>query len=289
MEIVINDFSLDGQFSSLEDFYKSLREYTLEALKALNEEKIEVLKSYELYERKVTETSSFYEVIQKRGEPEITRMKRLLTQMMLNPPYWNDFKKHNCEDVYCCNYSDRKNDYCLAEACERDKVVFSFINEKFKENTFRIYKNDTVIEIYNIYNKKILLDFLYDKNIIKECQYCDLYFNELKINFCKSSDRNYTMEFFNDNSLSKSDKSKILYGLKQFMFKMEAGEDLCRFSKSIYEDINEFRCSIDDKREVRIFYFRERNCINLLNGFIKKEQNLPKNEIEKARKLRKMF
>lgn len=285
MQIILNDFSLDGQFENEESFYSSLRENSIKVLKLISEQKFQLLKSYNFYQRKVTNDLNLYEIIQRRGEPEITRFKGLLSEILINPPYWEESKKQDENVNYIFkNYASGNN--CLGEACERDKIVFSFVNQDFNEPKLEIMKDEKSVEIINIYRNRILLDLLYELELIREKEYFKSYFNYPKVKFCEVDEKEYTMEIFDDESLNKKDKTKIVSDFKQFMFKLEMGEELGRFSKNIYEDINEFRSNIDG-REVRIFYFRQEDEINLLNGFIKKQQTIPKQEIEKAKRLRK--
>jgi phage-related protein len=51
-------------------------------------------------------------------------------------------------------------------------------------------------------------------------------------------------------------------------------------SKQVRDDLFELR--LRGKREVRIFYIFRKNKVILLSGFLKKTQELPKKEIEKA-------
>ena len=55
MDVVLNDYAIDSQFSSIDNFVDSLAEYTLPALDFLKNKSGILLKSYETYGRKITD------------------------------------------------------------------------------------------------------------------------------------------------------------------------------------------------------------------------------------------
>jgi phage-related protein len=57
----------------------------------------------------------------------------------------------------------------------------------------------------------------------------------------------------------------------------------------MFDDIFEFRTNINAGREIRIFYFRTGDTIQLLNGFVKKTKSTPESEKMIAKSLRKKF
>lgn len=99
MEIIINDFSLDGQFSGEEQFVDSLYEYTLPMLKDLEKVDTTVIRSYYSYEYKVTNDKTLNDILITRGNPEITKLKGQLQKMFFEEPYWEDSLK-SVEDIY---------------------------------------------------------------------------------------------------------------------------------------------------------------------------------------------
>ncbi|WP_252235871.1 hypothetical protein [Clostridium sp. ZS1] len=75
MDIIINDFSLDGQFSGDEQFIESLYENTLPILTDLEKVDATILRSYYSYEAKVTKDKTLNDLLITRGNPEITKLK----------------------------------------------------------------------------------------------------------------------------------------------------------------------------------------------------------------------
>lgn len=100
---------------------------------------------------------------------------------------------------------------------------------------------------------------------------------ERKILFFK----NYFMDFF--MSLDNGAKKKVAYVLD--MLKVEERLN-SKFVKYIREGIFEIRASHEGNIYRAFFVFDEGNIVMLFNGFQKKTQKTPENEIKKAIKLK---
>lgn len=100
---------------------------------------------------------------------------------------------------------------------------------------------------------------------------------ERKILFFK----NYFMDFF--MSLDNGAKKKVAYVLD--MLKVEERLN-SKFVKYIREGIFEIRASHAGNIYRAFFVFDEGNIVMLFNGFQKKTQKTPENEIKKAIKLK---
>ena len=88
MDIIINDFSLTGQFDSVDEFteyvYSELRPL-LEQLSNLN---CDIFKDYDTYNCKVTKGQTLHDVFKIYGDPQITRIKSILSNLINDEPYW---------------------------------------------------------------------------------------------------------------------------------------------------------------------------------------------------------
>ena len=80
MDYFLNEYSLRGQFKDTDEFYDSLREYTLPVLKKIEKEKYCVIwKKDDLWNQNVCENLSMLDVLhmKERGRTEITVLKSL--------------------------------------------------------------------------------------------------------------------------------------------------------------------------------------------------------------------
>lgn len=96
--------------------------------------------------------------------------------------------------------------------------------------------------------------------------------------------KNYFIEFF--LSLKDGAKKKVAYVLDMIKTQERLNSN---FVKSIRDGIYELRASHNGNIYRAFFIFDEGNIVMLFNGFQKKTQKTPNNEIEKALKLKNEY
>ena len=96
--------------------------------------------------------------------------------------------------------------------------------------------------------------------------------------------KNYFIEFF--LSLEDGAKKKVAYVLDMIKTQERLNSN---YVKSIRDGIYELRASHNGKIYRAFFIFDEGNIVMLFNGFQKKTQKTPNNEIEKALKLKNEY
>ena len=96
--------------------------------------------------------------------------------------------------------------------------------------------------------------------------------------------KNYFIEFF--LSLEDGAKKKVAYVLDMIKTQERLNSN---FVKSIRDGISELRASHNGNIYRAFFIFDEGNIVMLFNGFQKKTQKTPNNEIEKALKLKNEY
>ena len=96
--------------------------------------------------------------------------------------------------------------------------------------------------------------------------------------------KNYFIEFF--LSLEDGAKKKVAYVLDMIKTQERLNSN---FVKSIRDRIYELRASHNGNIYRAFFIFDEGNIVMLFNGFQKKTQKTPNNEIEKALKLKNEY
>jgi phage-related protein len=85
-------------------------------------------------------------------------------------------------------------------------------------------------------------------------------------------------------SLSKDDRRVIGEDIKTVEYGFPIGMPVCR---KLGNKLYEVRSNVSDKRIARVIFTIESSYMVLLNGFIKKDQKTPKNEIELALRRKK--
>ncbi|MGH4140862.1 hypothetical protein [Clostridium sp.] len=251
MSVIVNDFSLDGQFLSIEEFLDSLAEITLPTLKILENLEVKIHKSYETYNIMITKNKSLYDLINIKGSAETARLK-----MMLINPYWSDEIKSSNKSIYKCEYTTSMNGYCLAEALERTLPVVSFVHDKFLESSIKIKKDNEEFMLDNLCNKNILLKIFRQTGKIDSLKYL-LLKHSLYDSFGLSLGRDLFRELVDEAHLHNDDLIVIVDDMEKLIELTVKGEDPGRLSKPIEGKIKEFRTTLSGRREIRILYFEK--------------------------------
>lgn len=282
MSVIINDFSLDGQFKEIETFIESLFDNMIPMLDILESLNIQMLSSYSIYDLKVTENTKLYDIIKIKGVPEIVKFKKQLNELFFDEPFWESEPLSDNSSVYECEFSDKTNIHCLAEALERKNPVLSFEHDYFKQGVIVIKKDGADSTINNLYSKESLIENFREVGIIDSLKYLLLKHN-LKDSFGLSLGKNYFKDLCEETNLKEDDIDVIIEDINKLIDFKSKNLDPGRLSKTIDGKLKEFRTSLSDSRQIRIFYFEVYKRIVFLNGFLKKTEETPKNEIDKAK------
>lgn len=283
MDAIINDFSLNGQFESPEKFFDSLAENTLPAFQDLLCQKYEVLKSYTTYARKISSNMTLYDTLRTqrfRGYPEATRFKSFLSSCSENP-FWSDSPQTDCSAEYYVDQisgEDAILPNCITEALTRNAVVLSFVKSDFKNSEILIYKNGQAHKIQNVYDGETTGRALFCRGQIGLSELLMHGKYDLPIVFAHSNQKYYADEGFVEGSLSIHDGLVILENFRKSIEFICKGQLKSRFTDSIthkQETYYEFRCSLPDKKEFRIYYFWHQENLVYLNSIVKKTPQIP--------------
>lgn len=283
MGVIINDFSLDGQFKDVDEFLDSLSSLTLPMLDVLQNLRINILSSYNSYNMLVTKDKNLYDMMAIKGSGEIRKLKRKLQELLFDDPFWDaDIK--SIYEIYECDYTNKKSAYCLAEAIERNFPVISFEHSKFKESCIEIKKNNEIESVKNLFNQESMLQILREERVITHLKYFVLKYS-MDESFGLRYGKNYFDELVEVATLSIDDQSHIISDMEQLIIRQSSGEDTGRFSDTIDGKLKEFRTSLTNNRQIRFFYFEQGKKIIFLNGFLKKTPKTPASEISKAKRI----
>ncbi len=188
MDVVLNELSLDAQYATetmfLDDLQKVVKITTLfEKLQG-----IVLLKNQNLWNSKITTTKTLQQLLYIKGNPLLTKLRANLLKLTSNPPYWEEDRRHNCEEN---TYLYRNNDICnsgIAESVERDRSILSFTHDVFQDTSLLVHKNDSDVCIDNFLNFKSTLLSLLKTGAIDENSFCKYYFHETNLDFVLLND-----------------------------------------------------------------------------------------------------
>ncbi len=149
MDIVLNDKSLDGQFTE-HNFWEYMRKEVIPSLQMFEELGCALYKEYNTYNRPVTEDKNLLAFLKMQGNPVADSLKNYLVQLSGRKPFWNDEIKTKEENDYFCKIQEIPN--CITEAYERDGMVYSFQNKNFGQMHLDIKCNGIDDKVRNAFN-----------------------------------------------------------------------------------------------------------------------------------------
>ena len=289
MDIIINDKSLDGQFSSVDDFLDSVFEYTLPLLELIDEKKMRLLKSQSTYSRNVTCNSTLVELFRiNSNNTELTMLKRELVAKLCDEPFWEDDSQTCLKSHYYYN-EDLEKPSSITEVVERKGILLSFMHNLFKDDFLHIEKDMELCRVRNAYKKEQMLKHFIEKKVISGMEYLQFSKFQMEIVFCELEQVCHIRNLFDENEFEISDYIKVKDNIEHMIDCILEGKS-CRFTKDMkVQNVSlfEFRTTVSASRELRMFYVYQNQKIVFLNGCIKKSEKTPKNDLQLAIKLAK--
>jgi hypothetical protein len=260
--------SLSGQFSSVDEFVSGgvltkfiglLRE--IKNLDAL------LYKKYDFFISKITRDNSIRDVLVgtiSRKFDEIRRFKTLLSCLFDNP-YWEDNQKHrdNVSYMYNGNCVTGKS---LAEACERDRIVASFVHKDFHSGCIAVVREGTEILLDNLVCEENCFEMARNRGIISFEEYCIKKFAGGKLDFSSINKK----EGF--PLITREEEDLFLKGIKKFTvltwpeinkdigFEYKEYNENKKYFKSFKKKIHKFRIS----EKYRCFGYVEQGIFHVL-------------------------
>ena len=152
MELILNDYSLNGQFENTDDFIDDLYVNIIPCLYFAEQENYVLLKSYTSYNSQVTKNQKLNEIIREsKGSAEIQRFKSFLSQLAFTEPYWDDDKK-TPKNIKAS---------CLTECYFRSGILLSFCHDDYSNKEIYVSINNNKSILLNAHSKKMLLENLH--------------------------------------------------------------------------------------------------------------------------------
>lgn len=286
MELILNDLSLRGQFTTIDDFEDYYVDYLKCIIDFVKKEQIPFYKKSDTYNRMIVKGVSLEQYLREASnQPVATMIKKAIVEMAYCEPYWDMDDMQSRIDIEY-KYPDKQGEpNCFTEAIERKCPIVSMREDKTLKTKITCYRDNELVEITDITDIKTLLDAYLQDDIKNVRVVMENYPVGKKINCAELSGRCYTEEALLDNNLSMQDVQKFVMNIQTLIQDKSSGRK-SHWWDNIKEDICEYRLSISDGRELRIL-FQWGEALTFLNGFIKKTEKTPKWEIALAEKIKK--
>lgn len=284
MEIVLNDFSVTGQFASLDEFVDYVLGKLSPVLDCMVEREIPFLKKQDFYSSRITSDMSLHDILLRTGDPALAVIRRYISALAYQQPYWDDDLKSRVDVSY--DYPAKGQEpNCFTEVIERKGALLSFPSGEFQDAEFTCRRQDEMVSVYNITEKKSFLR-AYLKDGMHHVRYIlEKYPYSKKVTLATIAGKCYAEEALLSNDLTVDDLQNIIRTIPRMLEGMEKGEKN-DYWDSLRDGIFEYRVHVSGSRIFRLFFFQEGGVI-FLNGFIKKTQTTPPEEIAKAIKIKR--
>ncbi len=288
MDIVFNDYSLDGQFNAVEEFLLWMNKEWRKLFDYLKEHNIALYKKSDFYLRRITKDTSVQDLLRITGDPLVTKLRTDIINLAYSSPYWDEegIQKTDLNNIYKCIRDDDLPN-CFSEAIERDRVVLSVVNNDFLAEKYTYCKNEQTGNLTNLIDFKSFLNWLLDSEMYSVRYVFENYAFERKIKFAEITGKCYAEEALLQNDLTIDDMKSILHHILDLISALAKGRKT-RFWDSLEDGIFEYRITISSGREFRLLFVQD-EAIVFLNGFIKKEQKTPSRELDKAKLIKNAY
>jgi hypothetical protein len=184
MEILFNELSLHGQFTNIENFVKVELIGLITLLKKLEHFSVQLLKKSTAWNCLITEHYTLHNLLTSkefRSNDEITRFKSAIANLT-REPFWDNNSLQDPRGIYVLGTKNISGS-SVAEACERDKSIISFINSEFSFNPMVVLKNEIEITLVNLVDSSQLIQLLWQKKLITFETYIKAEFGNGKLRF----------------------------------------------------------------------------------------------------------
>lgn len=297
MDLIMNDFSITGQFESLDEFLDSIYTNTLPMLNGIYSQDNNLYKTYNAYDLKIFDDVTINTLIQNskyNAYSEVSSLKIMLCSL-LEEPYWEDDPCTDYDSDYECKYMGKftgKEPNCFSEALERKANLISFEHNEFKDFKIDILKNIENFYINNAFNKESLGEILFRNKEIGFSEYLMSKKHQIDIIFSNRRSVYFADEPYTSGQIDYNDVISIKKDFDKSLEYIAQGNLTSRFSDSINHKgytYYEFRCSLANSREFRIYYCIHKRKYVYFNSVIKKTQTINKAIKDKSVELIKEY
>nr|VFK38810.1 MAG: hypothetical protein BECKTC1821E_GA0114239_10031 [Candidatus Kentron sp. TC] len=188
MEILFNECSLVGQFPNRNDFLENGLRLFLGVLKEMRRiDSTLLLKKSDAWEKMATPKDNLHALLVDRTSDEILRLKSAIVELT-REPFWDSNSRQSPDSTYLLDGIDIRGS-SPAEACERDKVIVSFLSSPTSSDPLKITRDGTDIPLSNLVRPGRLPDLLRDTGEIPFETYLKTRFSGGKLDFSEIDEK----------------------------------------------------------------------------------------------------
>jgi hypothetical protein len=184
MEILFNELSLTGQFPDIDAFIKTGLLPFIGVLKEMQGFSTLLLNKTDAWKMMATPTRTLNSLLidnTQRNNDEFRKLKTAIADL-IKEPFWDSDRKQDADTTYFLDGADIGGS-SPAEACERDKVVVSFVSSPASSDPLDILRNGKHVPLLNLTRSGRLREVLWDDKQISFELYLKARFSGGKLDF----------------------------------------------------------------------------------------------------------
>jgi hypothetical protein len=190
MQILFNELSLVGQFSDANVFVNTGLLPFIGVLREMQGFSTLLLKKSDVWSRLVTQSTTLHAILigdTLRTFDEVRRLKSAIADLT-KEPFWDNDSKQEPTYAYILAGLDIRGS-SPAEACERDKILASFIASPRSVNPLCVEKNGVLNQLLNLTRTGELTEHLWSTNQISFEDYLKCRFSTGKLDFSRVDEK----------------------------------------------------------------------------------------------------
>ena len=233
--IIINELSLNGQFSDSRDFWMTGMPPFHRAVKdAISLGMKYMYKQSQFYTMQATPNETLYSLLsakETRIIDEARRYKITLTRAITDEPFWDLAPKQDVNAHYLIGENDVSGS-SIAEAEARTGCLLSFIRSSYVNDPIIVQKDGIDIPVRNIWDEKQLYVILFEHGELSLKEYIISRFSGLKLDFSLIDDRNGFSLINQENQMEFIDSFRKFIELDWCEIMTDNGLDYKNYNKN---------------------------------------------------------
>lgn len=268
MQILFNELSLTGQFSDQDEFVSNGLLPFVGVLKEMQGFSTLLLKKSDVWNKMITPSSTLHSFLINnafRKSDEVRRLKSAIADLT-KEPFWDEESKQDTDSTYLFDGADIWGS-SLAEACERDRVVVSFVSSFASSDPLDIIRNGISFPLLNLTCSGKLTELLWANNQISFESYLKARFSGGKLDFTEVDEK---MGFSGIQSVEQAlfiDTFRKFEELTWDQILIDRGLDYKEYQNNLgkrYQGVNTYKFRASEK--IRCHGYRKRDSFIVI-GF----------------------
>ena len=232
--IIINELSLNGQFSDSNDFWKNGMPPFYKALRdAMSLGIRHMFKKVDFYVSQATPDKTIHDLLtapESRIIDEARIYKSTLART-INNPFWNEYSQQDSNAHYFVEENDVSGS-SVAEAAARSVCLLSFVRSVYKKHPIVVTKDKETIKVCNIWKERQLHSILFEKGELSLEKYITIHFSGGKLDFSLIDVTNGFSLIGNDNKNEFIDSFRKFEELDWNAIATDKGLDYKKYNKN---------------------------------------------------------